>query len=333
MPRRSSIFFGVVFVLGLACMSCQSSPITSPGVTNTPQMTGETENSARQLWYYGIVEIDPSNWSYTVTPVRNFAGHLNILSCSEQSPCGNCFKLKSAKPSGTGTVLAEIEIKHPFSSLNLTGFDVRGICMFDGTLSTGWTNLVTSDRAKGEGELVNADGFTALYSPATSGHGMESYTPGKLATPTQPSSTLNGFKRFVSNKSGNTRNAFYGGDTVDQTFEIAMPKAPHKFIFGYAVDACWAPPKNKPVTNPMTDFGPEANCPEAWQKRSRRTILGGKLMECYGRIRGWWFMFTIGREKMSHIILKRPLPACNAPMRHFSRTVTDSRHTKFMWRI
>jgi hypothetical protein len=42
-----------------------------------------------------------------------------------------------------------------------------------------------------------------------------------------------------------------------------LPAGP--FVFGYAIDASWAPPTNKPVTDPMIDFPPEANCSEPWK--------------------------------------------------------------------
>ena len=37
------------------------------------------------------------------------------------------------------------------------------------------------------------------------------------------------------------------------------------FVFGYAIDASWETPDEKPVTNPITDFPAEANCFEPWK--------------------------------------------------------------------
>ena len=33
----------------------------------------------------------------------------------------------------TGTLLVDVELSHPFGNPNYTGFDVRGIAMFDAT--------------------------------------------------------------------------------------------------------------------------------------------------------------------------------------------------------
>jgi uncharacterized delta-60 repeat protein len=102
---------------------------------------------------------------------------------------------------------------------------------------------------------------------------LQGYLKGKLATATFPNSTLNGFLRFISDDPANTRNAFYAGGTVTRTYDIKMPPAP--FVLGYAVDASWATPIIKPVTDPMTDFPPGANCAEPWKIE----VSGGDIIE------------------------------------------------------
>ena len=217
------------------------------------------------LWGYYLVQIDEADFSADVIPIRITASHMNILQFLEQSPCTDCFTLAGITPNPDGTLNVNVSIKHPFSILNLTGFDVRGIAMFNGSHLFPESGLRLSDRTLGEGEIVNADGYTTLYNPTTVGHGFEGYSKGKLATVTAPSSTLNAFKRFITDNPANTRNAFYAGDEIEATFQIDMPNPPNPWVFGYAVDASWAPPTVKPVTDPMTHFGPEANCPEPWE--------------------------------------------------------------------
>jgi hypothetical protein len=160
-------------------------------------------------------------------------------------------------------VNVDIAIKHPFSSLNLTGFDVRGIAMFNGSHLFPVSGLNASDHSIGDSELLNADGYTTLYNPTTTDHGpFESYLKGKLGTAGAPNALLNGYKRYISDFSGNSRNIFSAGDEVMTTFQIEVSTP---LEFSYAVDACWAPPISKPVDDPVTDFGPEANCPEPWK--------------------------------------------------------------------
>jgi hypothetical protein len=165
-----------------------------------------------------------------------------------------------------GTKLVTVSIKHPFSNPNLTGFDVRGIAMFNGSHMFPEAILNISDRTQGDGELINADGYTTLYNFTTKGFGpggLQGYLKGKFATIEMPDARLNGFKVFESSDPANTRNAFYSGDTITQIYDIDMPDG--QFVFGYAVDASWAPPIIKPVTDPMTDFPPEANCYEPYR--------------------------------------------------------------------
>ena len=203
---------------------------------------------------------------FEIIPFRTAEMHWNALKWLEQGPCTNCVKLTNLEPSGMGTILVDVEITHPFDLINLTGFDVRGVAMFAGTHEFPESGLTTSNPESGEGELVNAEGFTSLYNPGTVGsgpNGLQGYIKGKFGTVTFPNSNLNGFMRYTSDDPLNTRNAFYAGTTITRTYEIKMPSGP--FVFGYAVDANWEPPTSKPVTDPMTDFPPEANCPEAWK--------------------------------------------------------------------
>jgi hypothetical protein len=270
-PIRFGAFLAVTawFALLYGCGGKESpnpiSPSNASDNSNILTQAANPEALNHYLWGYYMVRIDEKDLSTEIIPIRIAAGHMNILQFLEQSPCANCFKLKGISANPDGTLNANVSIKHPFLNKNLTGFDVRGIAMFNGSHSFPASGLVMSDRTKGEGEVVNADGFTTLYNPTTIGHGLESYMKGKLATSTAPSSTLNGFKRFVTNDPANTRNAFYAGDEIEVTYQIVMPKAPNPWVFGYAVDASWAPPINKPVDDPMTDFALSANCPEAWK--------------------------------------------------------------------
>jgi PKD repeat protein len=136
----------------------------------------------------------------------------------------------------------------------------------------------------GDAELLNADGYTTLYNHDTVGKGpggIQGYIKGKYAAPVAPNAHLNGFKRFATTEAGNTRNAFYAGKYAVASYEVDKPSGP--FILGYAVDAHWAPPKNKPVVDPMTDFGPDANCPEPWKISLSAVPIGDGLTEVGGQ--------------------------------------------------
>jgi hypothetical protein len=204
---------------------------------------------------------------------------MNVLHYIEQSPCTNCIKLAWGGYGPGRTWKIDVSIRHPLLSLNHTIFDVRGITIFNGSFQFPMSGLSMPDRNFGDGELMNADGYTTLYNPTTAGHGTEGYLEGKVATDTTPNATLNGFKRFVSDKPGNARNAFWPQDTVVVTFQI---REPSPLVFGYAVDANWEPPITKPVVDPMTDFSLSANCPEAWQISVSQEPVGDGLTDSGG---------------------------------------------------
>ena len=253
-----------------------------------PSMPGQSASDAalqlapgHQLWAYGQVQIDPDSMTYQVIPQHQVQGHLNVISALENNPTNDCFKVTKLAKAPNGDLLADITVTHPFMSMNLTGFDVRGIAMFNGSKSFPANNVTISDHSQGDGMLVNPDGYTSLYNPATAGNGSQGYIKGKLATGTAPTAIVNGYERYISNDPANTRNAFYAGDSITRTFEIAKPSGP--FIFGYAVDASWAPPITKPVTDPMKDFGPEANAPDPWKIGVTVTPEGSGLTDQGGK--------------------------------------------------
>jgi len=288
---KSSIWMLIILLCAIGLLSCSNgSPVDQsptpplvPDITNAE--TVPTASEGHSLWGYYLVSIDENDYSAEIIPVRATSSHWNIIQFLEQAPCTNCFKLAGITPNPDGTLNVNVSIKHPFTNLNLTGFDVRGIAMFNGSHVFPESGLIMSDRSLGEGEVVNADGYTTLYNPTTVGHGFEGYIKGKLATFTAPSSTLNVYKRFITDNPANTRNAFYAGDEIVVTYQIDMPDPPNPWVFGYAVDASWAPPISKPVDDPMTDFGPEANCPEPWKVETQIIPIGNGLNSQGGQIK------------------------------------------------
>jgi len=233
-------------------------------------------SEGRSLWGFYEIRVDTRTCEFEVLPAREAMMHLNILAWLEDGPCLNCFQLVSLLPSGNDTFFATIRLRHPFGNQIFTGFDVRGIAMFDGSGSFWTSGLTYSDSDQEDGEVLNPDGYTTLYNPTTAGHGMEGYVEGNLASYWPPDTTLNAWKLFVSDDAANTRNMFYAGDEVTVTYEISLPMF-GPFVFAYAVDACWAPPETKPVTDPVNDFGIDANCPEPWKIETFEEPVGEGL--------------------------------------------------------
>jgi len=232
----------------------------------TPVVNTADVESGHYLWMFHEIYVNEDHTDFEIATLREVTGHWNVLKFLEQGPCYNCFKIAGIHPTGPNVMEIDILIKHPFDLPNLTGFDVRGIAMFNGTKIYPISGVRTSDSMLGEGELLNADGYTALYGAWTTGSGpggFQGYLKGNFATSEPPDSYMNGYKRHVSPGAANTRNAFFAGDEVTVTYEVFMPTG--AFVFGYAVDASWAPPTTIPPDDPMNDFPPEANCPEPWK--------------------------------------------------------------------
>jgi len=279
MNSRLHAIAGAIAIILFATVSCSGPQPQSP---ITPELTRATESTdaGHYLWAYYEVYVDPVGNKIEIAPVRGVTGHWNVLKFLEQGPCTNCVSVKGMTDTGHGTKLFDVQITHPFPNPNLTGFDVRGITMFAGSHTFPVTGLTTPDRATGDGELVNADGYTTLYNALTAGSGpggLQGYIKGRFTRPMTPNALLNGYKRHISPGMTNVRNAFYAGTSIIESYELDMPDT--QFVFGYAVDASWAPPINKPVQNPNTDFPPEANCPEPWRIAVTEESVGQGLTD------------------------------------------------------
>jgi len=138
--------------------------------------------------------------------------------------------------------------------------------MFDGSHEFPAIGKTISDPSIGDGFLLNADGYTALYNGSTLTAPVgdyQKYFPGKLSTATMPNSDINGYIYFRSDNPANNRNAFYASSFDVKTFSMKLPSL--SFVIGYAVDANWWPPISEPVDDPLTDFDANANCTEPWK--------------------------------------------------------------------
>ncbi len=278
----------LVLVCSCSAPDAGTRQASNPASPDLPALTQEKGHSAdsewgtdpagHYLWGFYWIACDPEKNAIEVIPSRQVSAHWNVLKWLEQGPCLNCVSIPHMENSDHGSKLMDVKIKHPFSSANLTGFDVRGIALFHGSFTFPTAGLTTPDRWSGDGELLNSDGYTTLYNSSTVGSGpggLQGYLKGKFATVTAPDAELNGYKRFMLIDPANTRNIFYAGEELTRLYDIDMPDS--VFVFGYAVDANWAPPINKPVEDPDTDFGPEANCPEPYRIDAEEQPIGPGL--------------------------------------------------------
>jgi hypothetical protein len=167
---------------------------------------------------------------------------------------------------GPGEWMVDVRIQHPFAGLNYyTGFDVRGIIMFDAGFTFPGSGLSIPDgSATGGGLLLNPDGFTTLfnstqYPPGSAPWPAFEYQKGKYSIGSAPSATLNPFKCYATTT---PRRVFTSTLAETRSYHILF-NTTKPIHCGYAIDASWAIPLKNPPKVP-DDFPIEANMPEAY---------------------------------------------------------------------
>ncbi|MCX6644913.1 MAG: hypothetical protein NTY09_00930 [bacterium] len=300
---RIFLLLAITGVLLYGCAGHGSQPVAPDETPSIPELTGSADTASNSsgnshyLLSYNFIYVDPEapdGPKFEIVPVREGEIHLNILKFLEDGPCTNCFKIVGFNVPQPGYLDVDIQIDHPFDYLFYSVFDVRGIMMFQGSHEFPVAGKSISDPTLGDGALLNADGYTALYngSTITAPVGdLQKYYPGNMATPAIPNSDINGYKYFITDIPANNRNAFFGDSSgVDvQTYSLKLPTGP--FVMGYAVDANWWTPINSPVNDPLTDFDLNANCPEPWKIGVTEVQIGGGLTDQGGQTKLWIDVF------------------------------------------
>ncbi|HEX9745589.1 MAG TPA: PQQ-binding-like beta-propeller repeat protein [bacterium] len=261
-----------ISIILMALISCGSgnSPVVpesgTPGLS-TIHDTSNTpfESPGHQILGMWELYFDTENMTAEAVPHRLASGHFNVRKFMEVSPCSTCLTLLNFQLQPDHTFFIDVEFEHPFAGLDqFTGFDVRGVPIFNGSYNFPASKDVMSDSMLGDMELLNADGYTRLFNPVEFPEGSDlplwTYTKGKKATLLQNPATINGYKSYFPDSE---RRIFLSGDVDIQTYHIAWPTGT-KLRVGYVVDASWSYPSVFPVVNPQTDFPPNANSIEPY---------------------------------------------------------------------
>jgi len=254
----------LAFALLLAFVGCSSekSPTTpNPAPQHPPQLSENISN--RTVWGYWNIKFDPDCEAVEIIPVRDMASHFNVLRLLEITPCTDCLSIKNLSFLPDNIVQCDFQLRHPFPGLDkFTGFDVRGVLVTNGDTTFPEINRLASLDGSNP-ILLNPDGFTALFNPVEFPEGSSpfpilEYIPGKFSFGDDFTATLNPFMAFCKDK---PRRMFEAGATESVTINLKYPSTP--FEFGYVADASWT--KVDEVTDPLTDFPPEANCLEPYK--------------------------------------------------------------------
>jgi hypothetical protein len=269
-----------MFSLLVLCVWCYLIPgcagdiPTQPGLNESAILdssgSGAVSSDNHHLWGLWAFYIPESHDSVIVEPQRDVQVHLNVLKKLEVGDCTNCLTIKDIHNNYDSTVDLTVQIRHPYPGQpQLTGFDVKGIVMFNGSYTAPSLKklapypdpFVVSWRELGDPELLNPDGYTLLWSPSyDSGSDLPilNYWPGKFSNGT-PTANLNAFINYYTTEE---RHMFACDGIVQRTYHLYIPPGP--LVVGYAVDACWCPPDVTPVVNPLVDFPISANQSEPY---------------------------------------------------------------------
>ncbi len=264
---RISIFSGLV-ILAVLISGCgkSSDPVQTPtdlqdSLTSESGIESRADEN-RVVWGYWDVSISADRQEISTVPNRNGTMHLNALSLLEQNPCSSCFKASIFQKYPPNDLRISLSLHHPFNdNPKLTAFDPRAVLITD----SDYTFPVGNRKIAWDWEtirLANPDGYTSLYNPAEfpdTNPPYLRYIPGDMALGDGFTATLNAYSAFVKD---NPRRMLESGEHTYHYAHIHLPDGPVKF--GYAVDACWKSVAGE-VTDPETDFPPDANCIEAYR--------------------------------------------------------------------
>jgi len=272
----------VLFFVSMGC-SGNGSPVVPENSFTKPADSKISNNT--HLWGSWDIILDPSTASAEIVPVRGAAFTANVTQFLQPPIAANHRMSIELSPDCdwlTGYVKVDVIFTHPFPGLDMyTGFDVRGVCIGDGSISGVFdTDILYA--GPDDLHVLNPDGLTRWYNPDefSSYETILGFTLGKLGTPDYDwTATLSGYKYYCDGLESDTdvtafftdpsctnpRGLFSAGTANRRTYELqfgfdgSMPS----YKFQYAVVASWENPDEDPVDVPDS-FPMTANCHEAY---------------------------------------------------------------------
>ncbi len=263
---RRAAFFPIVMAILLAvgCSGGKETLPTEPAVDASPQISHSSSTGNHMLWGLWLFKLSEDHRSIDVYPVRLAGMHLNVLNLLQTRPCTHCLRVSNIVHHPPDEITFDLTLVHPFPGLpKYTGFDVRAIFISGADYEFPGLGRTISWSGN-HPRMLDYDGYTSVFNPTEYPESAPvlpvfKYIRGHFARGGNPSSTLNPYIAFWTES---TRRMFETGGYQTLPVRLRVPGGPLEF--GYAVDACWHPPDGD-VIDPVVDFPPEANCPEAYE--------------------------------------------------------------------
>ena len=262
--------FSFVVILQTGC-SKSSDPASPPVTPVLEENTASNTYAFHHMLAYGMIYVDPETESIELVPARAAETHLNIRKFVEEAPCTTCLKLVSVMFDPNGDIEVGLQLTHPLPGFDeFTCFDPRCILIFNGSEIWPELDAVVSNSDLGDGELINADGYTRIFNPVefppdSMPARFFEYSQGKMAPSADLNATVNGYKNFPLETFRR-----YLGTTMSSTAELVIRPPEGAFEFGYVIDVCWEQADTTISGDPgevdvPSDFLVNANMPEAYE--------------------------------------------------------------------
>jgi len=274
--RKIILQVGITLLLMLVMVGCGGGNPASPGLDpdnlTDGNHNGDFVHNGRYTWGEYEITLDTGTMTWEIVPMRSLEVHYNVLQMLEGWGCLNCVTIEGMTWSDSSTLLVDVGIRHPaqWDRLDLTGFDVRGVAIFDA--ETLFPYHFVRDKYEVEQPLaasrilLNADGYTTHFNRETAfeGNKLYNYRRGRLTAPSE-ATIVGNLHGFISYWTHDYKRLFKPAFSVVNTYELDLK--PQTFIkFAYSVDASWNIPLHWPVTEPVHNcFDISAPAREAFQ--------------------------------------------------------------------
>jgi hypothetical protein len=217
--------------------------------------TGQSLLPSANLWGYYDIYLDLETNTIQAVPNRSTEFAANVVKFLNNDPQGLKVKSNGVTP-GPGYVDLDVDItiKHPLSTHEYDGYDVRGIFVGNGTSHLQYNDKLVFPAYGTDQIVLNADGYTRWFNPTEFlVPKLFGYIPGKLASPGYTgTATLNPYRYFGDglgtnedlwgylNSGGKNIGYFLAGTSNTRNYKLRFPTPLPGIKYGYAVVANWS---------------------------------------------------------------------------------------------
>ena len=259
MNRMRLFLATVVFMaLSMGCSASSNNPVLPTDQRADHHLTGGTAESPlsqEYIWGYYSLCFDLENRKVEVVASRSVDFTANVVKFLNNDPAGLQVKFNGTSPgAGYIDIDLDITIKHPLSTAEYNGYDVRGIFIGNGSAHLTSNADLAYPVAGTDQVLLNADGYSRWFNPTEFPlPKIFGYVPGNLASKGYTgTATLNPYKYFGQAlgdeddlwgyfMTGSTNVGYFlAGTSNTRNYILRFPIPVPGIKYGYVVTANWS---------------------------------------------------------------------------------------------